>query len=240
MKKAFLFCACLSFFFPLVSKAQQIDPVLTATVELQTLELQKVYKTRDKTQKEIIVAQTAVAEAINSVHNVEKQVLNYMGNASSAMDNLYQLKRAGELVTSKIPSQIKTMIKAVPANYQGTAVTTLTTNTANEVYAEMASLYSLMSQLVTSTKYSFDDSSSDSSKKNVNLLSASERYYIANEVVSRLEKIYNRLWFVTWQVQNLGWEDAWRNIDSESWSKMNNGKAIADDLIRKWNNAKSF
>lgn len=244
MKKIILVIFTINILSPFVVNAQQIDPALTAAIGAQALAMNEAYKKRNETQNKLIIAQGAVAAAMNEVHKVEETMLNYMSNASAAMDNLYQLQRAAKL-TVKIGEQLIEMGNAIPKNYKGVAITAFTSRTTEEVSLEMASLYEFMQTMVTSTSYSFsnkkDSSGSTSSgggKKNVNLLSAAERYYIANEVVYRLEKIYNKLWTITWQIKNLGWEDAWMNLDSQSWAQMNNGKSIANSIIRRWNNTK--
>lgn len=241
IKKDFMLIPVLGIFSitPFVSHAQQTDPTLTAAVILQTEELKSAYKKRNETQNKLIATQAAVATAMDQVHNVENKILEYMSNASSAMNDLYQLKRAAELVSKYIPEQLTEMTKAVPDNLQGTAITALTSKTVSQVTTEMASLYGFMSQLVTSTKYSFKDgSASDSGKKNVNLLSAAERYYIATEVTGRLEKIYRKLYNITYQIKTLDWMDAWYNLDSSSWAKFQNGKTISKSLMTKWDKMK--
>ena len=242
MKKLLLVLFTISIISPLSSLAQvQIDPTLTAAVILQTEELKSAANKRNKTQETLIATQAAVATAMDRVHAVEAKVLEYMSNASSAMDNLYQLKKAAELVSTNIPAQMTKMVKAIPKNYEGTAVTALTSRTCTDVVTEMTSLYAFMSDLVTNSKFTFNDGAgSSSNKKNVNLLSAAERYYIASEVVGKLQKIYRKLWLITWQIENLGWEDAWRNIDSKSWARAQYGKQISQRLIQQWQKAKAF
>lgn len=221
--------------------AQQIDPALTSAVIAQTVLLDDAYEKRDSTQKKIIDAELKVSAAMLMVHNLEKKVLDYMQNASSAVENLFQIKKAAELVGDKIPKQLKLMANAVPSNYEGTAVTALTSKTTTDVISEMVSLYNFMSDLVTNKTYSIGNKKNNNSdKKNINLLSAAERHYIANEVVGRLQKIYRKLWLLTWQIENLGWQDGLRNVDPKLWAQMNNGKTIADGLIKQWNKARPF
>lgn len=239
--KAFIIIPVLGIcaFTPLESMAQQTDPTLTTAVILQTEELKSAYKKRNETQNKLIAAQAAVATAMEQVHGVENKILEYMSNASSAMNDIYQLKRAAELVSTHIPNQLAEMSKAVPDNLKGTAITVLTSKTVSQVTTEMTSLYGLISQLVTSTKYSFNDGKDDTSgKKNVNLLSAAERYYIATEVTGRLERIYRKLYNITYQIKTLDWMDAWYNLDSSSWAKFQNGKTISQSLMTKWDKMK--
>ena len=237
--KLSLFGLGLFLFFPLVVKAQQTDPTLTAAVILQTEELKSAYKKRNETQNKLIEAQAAVAGAMIEVHRVENTILEYMSNASSAMNDLYMLKRSAELVSVRIPEQLTKMAKAVPDNYKGTAITVLTSKTVTQVTSEMTYLYSFMSQLVTSSKYTLGDGKGDTSgKKNINLLSAAERYYIASEVTNRLEKIYRKLYNITYQIETLDWMDAWYNLDSSSWAKFQNGTSISESMMKQWDRLK--
>ena len=75
--------------------AQQTDPTLTAAVLAQTAELKSIHKKRKKTQEQIIAAEAAVTVALDRVHSVENKMLEYLSNAQGAMQNLYQIKRAG-------------------------------------------------------------------------------------------------------------------------------------------------
>lgn len=235
MKKVVLAAIMLSCLMPSLN-AQTTDPTLAAAVGAQIWTLDSIYSKRHSTQEKIFAAQGLIVGALGEIHKVEKTVLDYMSNASSAMNDLYQLKRCAELVTDYIPNQIIKMSKAVPSDLEGTAVTALTTKTATDVSTEMVSLYGLIGRLVTSS-YSVGDKKDSNT---INLLSAAERFYIVNEVTYKLEKIYRKLWVITWQIENLGWEDAWRNLDPAGWSYANNGKTIADGLIKRWQNAKPF
>lgn len=241
MKRLSILAMVVTFLFPLAAFSQvQTDPGLTSAVAAQTIALEEIAKKRKEKQDKIIEFQTAIGVVMTSIHDVENKTLEYMSNASSAMENIYQIQKAATLCKN-IEEQMRKMVKAVPSNYEGTAVTVLTSNTSKDVITEMVSLSTLMSQLVTSTKYSFgDNSDSSSGKKNVNLLSAAERYYIANEVVTRLNRIYRKLWVITWEIENLGWEDAWHRMDPSGWAKANHGKSIAENLARKWKNSKIF
>lgn len=240
-KSAIILSLALS---PLLADAQQTDPTLTATVVTQELSLKKAYEKREKTQNKILAAQATISLAMERVHSVEKTILDYMSNASAATQNLYQIKRAAELVAIKIPHQLQELTKAVKENPKGAAITGVISKTTADVSSEMLSLYGFMNTLVTSTSYGFkddeknDDSSSDSEvvkKKRVNLLSAAERYYIASEVVGKLERINTKLFIITWQVKCYSWMDLWWRVDPKSYGMYFNGKAVADRLIRDWN-----
>ena len=96
--------------------AQQTDPTLTAAVLAQTAELKNIHKQRKKTQEKIIAAETAVTVALDRVHRVEDKLLEYLSNAQGAMQNLYQIKRAGELVLTEIPKNCSLLTKSVGGN----------------------------------------------------------------------------------------------------------------------------
>ena len=207
--------------------AQQTDPTLTATVILQTEELKSIHKKRKTTQEKIIAAETAVTLALDRVHNVENKMLEYLSNAQGAMQNLYQIKRAAELVTTEIPKNTALLKNSVKGNLKGTAIALLVSDEITDAATEMAALYPFMQQLVTSGSYNVTGSDGKTEKHKVNLLNSAERYYVANEVVSRLEAINTDLFILAWQVRTLSWNDLWFSLDPEGWASVMSGMVLS-------------
>ena len=220
--------------------AQQMDPALTATVIAQTTELKNIHKKRKKTQEKIIAAEAAVTVALDRVHSVEEKMLNYLSNAQGAMQNLYQIKRAGELVAKEIPQNCNLLLKSVGSNLKGTAIAAMVSDELADAATQMAALYPFMKQLVTSGKYDVTGADGKNEKHKVNLLNSSERYYIANEVVSRLEAINTNLFILAWQVRTLSWNDLWFSLDPEGWANVMSGKNIIGGIISDWNQGYSL
>lgn len=220
--------------------AQQMDPALTATVIAQTTELKNIHKKRKKTQEKIIAAEAAVTVALDRVHSVEEKMLNYLSNAQGAMQNLYQIKRAGELVAKEIPQNCNLLLKSVGSNLKGTAIAAMVSDELADAATQMAALYPFMKQLVTSGKYDVTGADGKNEKHKVNLLNSSERYYIANEVVSRLEAINTDLFILAWQVRTLSWNDLWFSLDPEGWANVMSGKNIIGGIISDWNQGYSL
>ena len=175
--------SCLTSGLPLC--AQQTDPTLTATVILQTEELKSIHKKRKKTHEQIIAAEAAVTVALDRVHAVENKMLEYLSNAQGAMQNLYQIKRAGELVLTEIPNNCDLLRKSVPGHLKVTAIAVLVSDELSDAESQMAALYPFMKQLVTSVSYDITNADGKTEKHKVNLLNSAERYYIANEVVGK-------------------------------------------------------
>lgn len=220
------------------TRAQQTDPTLTAAVILQTEELKSIHKKRKSTQEKIIAAETAVTLALDRVHNVENRMLEYLSNAQGAMQNLYQIKRAAELVATEIPRNCDLLRKSVPGHLKGTAIAVLVSDELTDAATQMAALYPFMKQLVTSGSYDVTNADGKTEKHKVNLLNSAERYYIANEVVTRLETINTDLWLLAWQVRTLSWNDLWFSLDPDGWASVMSGKAIAETLVWEWNTIK--
>ena len=215
--------------------AQQMDPALTATVIAQTAELKNIHKKRKKTQEKIIAAEAAVTVALDRVHRVEDKMLKYLSNAQGAMQNLYQIKRAGELVAKEIPQNCNLLLKSVGSNLKGTAIAAMVSDELADAATQMAALYPFMKQLVTSGSYDVAGADGKNEKHKVNLLNSSERYYIANEVVSRLEAINTDLFILAWQVRTLSWNDLWFSLDPEGWANVMSGKNIIGGIVAEWN-----
>lgn len=220
------------------ARAQQTDPTLTAAVILQTEELKSIHKKRKSTQEKIIAAEAAVTLALDRVHNVENRMLEYLSNAQGAMQNLYQIKRAAELVATEIPRNCDLLRKSVPGHLKGTAIAVLVSDELTDAATQMAALYPFMKQLVTSGSYDVSNVEGKTEKHKVNLLNSAERYYIANEVVTRLETINTDLWLLAWQVRTLSWNDLWFSLDPDGWASVMSGKAIAETLVWEWNTIK--
>ena len=214
--------------------AQQIDPALTGAVTAQTLELKSLHDKRRKTQENIIAAEAAVTVALDRVHSVENKMLEYLSNAQGAVQNLYQIKRAGELVTTEIPQNCNLLLKSVGSNLKGTAIAAIVSDELTDAATQMAALYPFMKQLVTSGSYDVTEADGKNGKHKVNLLDSSERYYIANEVVTRLEAINTDLFILAWQVRTLSWNDLWFSLDPEGWANVMSGKNIIGGIVADW------
>lgn len=215
--------------------AQQTDPALTAAVLAQTVELKNLHEKRRKTQEKIIAAETAVTLALDRVHSVEDKMLEYLSNAQGAMQNLYQIKRAGELVLTEIPQNCSLLAKSVAGNIKGTAIAAIVSDELADAATQMAAIYPFMKQLVTSGTYNVTGADGTNEKHKVNLLSSAERYYIANEVVTRLETINTDLFILAWQVRTLSWNDLWFSLDPEEWASVMSGKNIIGGIVAEWN-----
>lgn len=100
---------------------------------------------------------------------------------------------------------------------------------------QMITLFPFMKQLVTSGSYDVTNADGKTEKHKVNLLNSAERYYIANEVVTRLETINTDLWLLAWQIRTLSWNDLWYGLDPEGWATVMSGKYIVEGLIWEWN-----
>ena len=207
---------------------------------MQTAMLKDIFSNRENTQQKIIAAEAAVTVAMDRMHQVEDRMLDYLGNAQVAMQNLYQVKRAAELATSEIPRNMDLVRKSVPGHLKGTAIALLVSDELTDAATQMASLFPFMKQLVTGGTYNVDGYDSQGNptteRHRVNLLNSAERYYVANEVVSRLEAVNTDLWLLAWQIRTLSWQDLWYGLDPEGWAAVMSGKAIVESLIYEWEN----
>ena len=195
--------------------AQQTDPVLTGAVAAQSVMLEKIFSDREKTQKKIIAAEAAVTVAMERMHKV-----------------------AAELVTTEIPQNMNLVRQSLPGHLKGTAIAMLVSDELTDAATQMASLYPFMKQLVTSGSYNvsdYDEKGNPVNKKHkVNLLNSAERYYVANEVVTKLEDINTDLWLLAWQIRTFSWNDLWYELDPDGWATVMSGKAIVEGLIYEW------
>ena len=215
--------------------AQQTDPALTGAVAAQTKILKDLFKKREKTQQAIIASEASVFLAMERMHSLENKMLGYLQNAQGAMQNIYQIKRAAELVGVEIPKNMALLRKSIPGNLKGTAIAVLVSDELMDATTQMLSLYPFMKQLVTSGSYNVTNADGKTEKHKVNLLNSAERYYVANEIVTRLESINTDLWLLAWQIRTLSWNDLWYGLDPEGWATVMSGKYIVEGLIWEWN-----
>lgn len=214
----------------------QTDPSIVTAVVLQTEALKKAYENRNNTQNKIAAAQATVASAMTVVHGIEKQILGYMQNASGAVQNLHQLKRIAELVSVTIPKNIQTLSSTIPDNMKQSAMVAALPSTYTDIATEVASLSTMVNTLVSGTHYTLGEKekSAGDEKMQINLLSAAERYYIASEVVNRLENIAYNLWILNFKIKTMSWSRLFYKIDHEGWCSYFYGKSIAEGLINDW------
>ena len=208
-----------------------VDPALVTAVTTQTLALESVYKERSKHQNAIIVAETAINGAMAQIHNVENKMLGYLSNAQGAMQNLYQLKRCYELFKTEIPENISAVRSAIKGHAMGTAIATIASDEIKALENNSRTLFPLVAQLVTSGSYNQRNGDGTIDKKKVNLLDASERYYILNEVVRHLEDISTSLWLLSWQIQTFSLTDLVQVLTPDTWYNLVEGEAIANLII---------
>ena len=208
-----------------------VDPALVGAVTAQTLALESVYKERSKHQNAIIVAETAINGAMVQIHKVENKMLGYLSNAQGAMQNLYQLKRCYELFKTEIPENISAVRSAIKGHAMGTAIATIASDEIKALENNSRTLFPLVAQLVTSGSYNQRNGDGTIDKKKVNLLDASERYYILNEVVRHLEDISTSLWLLSWQIQTFSLTDLVQVLTPDTWYNLVEGEAIANLII---------
>ena len=233
MKRKIL-CLLLAMSGSVCGFTQQTDPALTGAVAAQTKILKDLFKKREKTQKAIIASEASVFVAMERMHSLENKMLGYLQNAQGAMQNIYQIKRAAELVDVEIPKNMALLRKSIPGNLKGTAIAVLVSEELLDATTQMASLYPFMKQLVTSGSYNLTNADGKTEKHKVNLLNSAERYYVANEIVTRLESINTDLWLLAWQIRMYSWNDLWFGLDPDGWATVMSGKGIVDGLILDW------
>lgn len=217
----------------------QTDPVLTGAIIKQMEVLKKIFARRDSTQKKIIAAEAAVTFAMERMHKIEKDMLKYMSNVSNGLQNLYQVKRAAQLVAVEIPRNMGEVRRAIGIGHiEGTVVATLAGDELADITLQMMSLYPFMAELVTSGTYSskdIDESGNEVVKHNkVNLLDTYDRYIICNEVLYRLESINTSLHYLAWNIRTMRWRDLLKALDPQGWYYIIGMASTVDWAVREW------
>lgn len=236
MKKILLTLICVFWLVCPATQAAlvQTDPGIIFALEIQTETLRALYEKRNKTQERIIEAEATVTAAMERLHALEDKMLNYMSNAQMAVQNLHQIKEAGELVV-QIYKNFEKVSKAVSNNLVGTAVTAIVSDKIKDFKEDIVSLTAFMTQLVQSGTYNVTGADGKNEKHKVNLLNAAERYYVCNTVVTRLRSMNRAMWMLSWQVQCLGWRDLLEKLDPVTFYNAQYAKTVANTILRDWN-----
>lgn len=227
MKKLIIASALLAAATPSVTNAA-VDPVLAAGVEFHTVKIHDTYTERKKLQEKIIEADAAITVNLQLIHNAEDKILDYMSNASSAVENLYQIKEIGNLI-SDITDEHAKVLDAIKNNPQGAVFTALASKQWSKILEQMTQASTMVAELVLHGK-----SGSDKTAK-VNLLSAAERFEITNSLLTNLKSVKYSLWLLEYQIRYWTWLDVWVNLDYRSWAKIIGMKSNADYAIKMWN-----
>lgn len=214
----------------------QVDPVLTGALATQFNMLKRIFNRRDSTQKKIIAAETAVTVAYTRMHDVEKKVLDYMSNVQAGFQNLYQIKKAAELVTVDIPKNMNYVRQSISyGGFEGTFMAAAVGKELTNITLDITSLYPFMAQLVTSGSYNVKGSDGKDVEHKVNLLNSAERYYVANTILSKLENINTSLYCLGWEIKCYRFRDLFRKLDPVGWANVMEAKWIVKGVVRDWN-----
>lgn len=211
----------------------QTDPLLTAAIIEQTVEINRLANERSKHHKAIEAAQTGITVALDRIHSVEDKMLEYLSNASGVVQNMYQIKRIAELAAVEIPDNLVNLGKSVPSNIKGTAITLFVNKTITETSTDIVALSDIVNRLVTS-HYSYKNNK-NKDDNNINLLSAAERYAILQSVYQRLNQINWRLRLTSYYIKTFGWRELWMGLDRESYCKIMYARMSTKHLINRWN-----
>ncbi len=226
MKK---FVFILSFIVSVASDCMAIDPLLTSAVIAGDAQLKSEYDKRKKLQEKILAAEVVIGAGLHEIHNVENQILTYMSHATSALQNVHDLKEI-TLITADIYTECDNIRKAIKENPKGAVLAGIGSKKIKEATEEIVSCSTLIQNLVLTGKVNKDD------EEKVNMLSAAERYNIINTVRTSLNNVKRDLWIFACQVRYWTVIDLWMHLDYESWAKIVGMEYNARYAIRLWNN----
>lgn len=207
------------------------DPALTAAVAADMASDKVNFGARVKSHLALIAEETALNATMHKLHKLEEKAVDYLSNASMAVENLYQVKRIGELVAIEIPKNFKELIRNAKGNLQGSVVTILVSDYVKDARLQMLALAPMVANLVTSGTFNFGKG-----EKKVNLLNAQERYYILSDILRRLESINTDAKIMRWQVQMLSWKTIVFKYSPLTWGRFINGKYIAKKVLMQLKN----
>ncbi len=222
------------------------DPILTAEIALQTSTLkeiqQKQYEALSATQK----AHIATSIAMTTLHDLEKKSYNYLYNAASGMQNLYQLIQIGEQVVS-IFKMGNECLKAAKENPKSAVFTAICTKEIFNASTEIAALVSTVKEIaldgIEFTRAGWDEQATafisgkytpQGETKKHNLLNPVERLSIINSVSMKLNHIYHHLSMLRYQLRYMNFWSMLQHVDEKTWFYLRDGKRLAQDIVNSW------
>lgn len=227
---------CFSLVFsPVVTNAglTTLDAALTSAILIQNEAIKDMHKERKSLREATLAAQAAINLTLGKIHDIQDKILGYMENASGVLTNLSQLKNIVEY-TVKIPDQLTDLVKTIPNNPKGAAITAIVSKRVAETVTDVTGLATLIANLVQSN-YSFGEGGNNGGKKHVNLLSSAERFNILLDVETKLKHISMDIRMLKYYVETLSWRDLWMGLDRASYVKLWNSRWEINSIINKWN-----
>ena len=214
-----VFCA-ITLVMPLQSWCQTMtsDPLLTGTIATSSASEQKKLKDINNAQKASIQAQAFINGSLDKIRGLQQQTYKYLTDVAGAVENARDVKRAYDY-TKKIYTQCTALMKAINKNPQGLITTAVGTKRIANIKEEMVELYSYIATI--------------SLNKEV-LLNTAERLVITNRVVYGLQKIYNQLYMLVYNVEALSFSDLPRLLFPDIYYSTMNKKTIAESIIKSW------
>lgn len=211
-----------------------VDPVLTAAVEMQRETINNTLKDIHKEQKKTTGFQAVMTLELERLHKVEKDVYDYLQNASSAIKDVHSIIKCGTLII-EISSTMKECIQEAGRNPKGAAISAVVSREIKDATLQATSLYSFVKPLVLSGAVDRNgDGNIGEGEKKVNLLNAAERFEILSKVEGTLDHIKYNFVILNWQIKMMNITSLWKSLDYESWRLYVGGKDIAEDIIRQW------
>lgn len=222
------------------------DPILTAEIALQTSTLKELqeqqYEALSATQK----AHIATSIAMTTLHDLEKKSYNYLYNAASGMQNLYQLVQIGEQVVD-IVEIANDCLKEAKKNPKSAVFAAIVSKKYFSAGTEIAALVSTIKEIaldgIEFTRAGWDEQATafisgkyepQGETKKHNLLNPVERLAVIHEVQNRLKNIYWDFVQLRYNIKYMNFWTFFRKVDFDSWYYITDGKRLAQDIVNSW------
>ena len=202
------------------------DVALTAAVLEMSRKYNEEAKQRRTLQGQILAAEAGTALALENIHKIESDMVDYLSNANSAVSNLYQIKQCLELATVTIPKNFKALKDALAANPKSAVLGISVDKVYIDIVAQAVELYAFLKPLVLS------GSVDTKTGKKVNLLNAAERYHILNTTYSKLWSLNHDLLRMRSNAQYAGWGSLLHTYDRETWYNLYKVDLCTDQIVR--------
>lgn len=196
----------------------QVDPALSAAVAVAGAQEKQALDAIKNEQSKIRTMQVIATNQLREIEKIQRKSYEYLTNVSAGVQNAYDITKSFEL-TKGIASLCNGLKNAVIDNPQGLLTVALATKYITAITTEVSATYAYVANITLN--------------KNT-LLNSAERLQITWKVRQNLQRIYNRLYNLIYQIRALKLSDLPRLLAPNVYYGLVSQKMIAESVSREF------
>lgn len=194
----------------------QVDPALSAAVAVAGSQEKQALDEIKNEQSKIHTMQVIATNQLREIEKIQRKSYEYLTNVSAGVQNAYDITKSFEL-TKGIASLCNELKNSVIDNPQGLLTVALATKYITAITTEVSSTYLYITNITLNKS---------------TLLNSAERLQITWKVRQNLQRIYNRLYNLIYQIRALKLSDLPRLLAPNVYYGLVSQKMIAESVAR--------